>query len=827
MIGIVGVLLCVSSLSAQTDVKRKTLNALRITESITVDGTLDEAIWKEAEVASDFIEFSPNPGTPEARKTEVKVLYDDRAIYVGAFMHEPGGRDAVLAQLTGRDAGGMDAGGANADVFAFVVDPYQSGIDGSAFFLTAAGVQSDMKFNAGGEDFSWDAVWDSEARITDEGWYVELRIPYMALRFPDQEVQQWWINFGRGVRSERKELFWNEVNPQINGFLNQSGVLDGLRDIKPPIRLSAMPYVTLYANNFYDGDADPRSKTDFSVTGGADVRYGINEAFTLDMVLIPDFGQARTDDQILNLGPFEQEFAETRQFFQEGIELFQKGGLFYTRRVGGTPIGRRDVTFDSSVDTLLENPRTTNLYNATKISGRTTGGTGIGVFNAVAAPQHAILQNKESGEKYKVKTSPLTNYNVMVLDQNLPNNSYATLINTNVWRDGGRYYDANVTGTEFQLRNKANSWMIEGSGALSQKYYNEADGGTSLGHRARLALSKISGNYTFRVGYIEESDTYDPNDLGLLFANNERGVWTNGSYAWFEPFELWGIGFNNARVGYWTEYSRLYSPDVYTDWNADIWWRATTRNFITFGMSSFFTPLGNRDYFEPRLSGLFFDRPRQITASAFVSTDYTKTFALDVRVRRDWYENGQTRFDWRVAPRMRVSDKFSFVLGIQSRDFGDELGFASTYQSAIGNQSVFGIRDREIIENLLTANYIFNNRMDLSLRVRHYWSRVRYAKYEQLMQDGSFAPTDFDISKDTNYDAFSVDAVYRWRFAPGSDIIVVYKNTIQEFREGLGVADRNYFDNTRDLFTNAQLNGISFRVIYFLDYLSVVGKGRS
>ena len=184
-----------------------------------------------------------------------------------------------------------------------------------------------------------------------------------------------------------------------------------------------------------------------------DIRYGINDAFTLDMTLIPDFGEAISDNQVLNLGPFEVRFDENRQFFKEGIELFNKGNLFYSRRIGGAPLNYSSLgDMISEGDSILFNPSETQLINATKVSGRNTNGLGIGVFNAVSARSVAevIGANDEIRE---VETNPLTNYNVLVLDQNLKNNSSVSFVNTNVLRFGSEY-DANVSAGLINLFTK-------------------------------------------------------------------------------------------------------------------------------------------------------------------------------------------------------------------------------------------------------------------------------------------------------------------------------------------------------------------------------------
>jgi len=148
-----------------------------------------------------------------------------------------------------------------------------------------------------------------------------------------------------------------------------------------------------------------------------DVKLGLNQAFTLDATLIPDFGQVQSDNRVLNLTPFEVKFNENRTFFTEGTELFGKGNLVYSRRIGGTPIHLYDAYNELKAnEKVLKNPTESKLINASKISGRTKNGLGIGILNAITRPQHAIIQDLENGSIREFETDPLTNYNIFVLD---------------------------------------------------------------------------------------------------------------------------------------------------------------------------------------------------------------------------------------------------------------------------------------------------------------------------------------------------------------------------------------------------------------------------
>lgn len=449
---------------------QKSIQALRTNEPIKVDGLLDEAVWDQAEAASDFTTLRPVFGKQPREKTYVRMLYDNEALYVSAVMDEVS-RDSIMTELTQRD----DIG--NTDFFALMLDTYNTGGEGVEFIVGATGVQFDATTSRNGnEDTSWDAVWFSEVSLSDEGWIVEMKIPYSAIRFPKKDVQEWLVNFSRRQQKNGVQGFWSPLNPEVAGLHTQSGQVLGIENIKPPIRLSFSPYASLYALHHHDVNANPVNSAGYSYTGGLDLKYGINDAFTLDMTLIPDFGQVESDDQVVNLSPFEVFFQEKRPFFTEGLELFERGGIFYTRRVGGLPVNYYDV-YDqvNEAEEVVSNPRTPQLYNATKISGRNKNGLGIGVFNAVEGSTEAKIRNVETNQERTVQTQPLTNYNVIVLDQNLKNNSYVSFTNTNVWRKGSEFYDANVSALEAQLKDKNQNFSLSVEGAYAVQAFADEE----------------------------------------------------------------------------------------------------------------------------------------------------------------------------------------------------------------------------------------------------------------------------------------------------------------------------------------------------------------
>ncbi|GGK63124.1 DUF5916 domain-containing protein [Rufibacter glacialis] len=820
--------ICSTLLSyAQAPKVTKQITAVRTTTPPKLDGLPDEDVWKLAPPGTDFIQNNPANGSPARQRTEVRLLYDDEAVYVSAMLFDTA-PDSILSQLSARDGGQV-----NADMFGVYFDTYQDKQNAFGFEVSTAGVQTDFKATSNGDQRSWDAVWQSMVARHPQGWSVEMRIPYSAIRFPKKDVQTWGINFWRSTRRFREDAFWNFVDNSVQGFVNQFGEATGISGLKAPLRLSLMPYLSGYLDHY---PHDEPEKKDFKTTvnGGMDIKYGINDAFTLDMTLIPDFGQTQSDAQVLNLSPFEVRFNENRQFFTEGTELFNKAGLFYSRRIGAEPLNYNNLTYDKQrygkdVE-VLENPEKTSLVNATKLSGRTNKGLGIGLFNAVTRNTYATLRSNETQEEFEVLTDPVTNYNVLVLDQSLPYSSYVTFTNTNVTRGHG-FYNANVTGLMTKLTNKKNSYTLNLSGNLSQKYNKgEVPVGTDkveLGHMYSGSFGKTSGNFQFRLRHTAESHTYDINDLGYLGNNNSRETQAYVAYNVYKPF--WKL--NNLYNALGVQHRMLYKPAKFAQLAYFLETNATTKKFLSFGSTFVWLPKDGYDYFEPRskqdgVPDRKWRKPAGWEVNSYVSSDYRKKLAVDVNFGF-YIAPEYDQFDkWvGVSPRVRVNDHLQLVYKLNYNHAPRDFGFAgndSLYEArkiSRVDSVFFGQRVVKTVSNTVTGTYIFNARTALNINLRHYWSNASFDRYLLLQEDGNGTQLEYrpksGWAKDRNFNAFNVDLVYSWRFAPGSEVSVVWKNAI--FDSALPERP-SYFLNLRNTLQAKQLNNFSVKVLYYLDY---------
>jgi len=742
-------------ISSHVFAQKKEYTISRVNTPPIIDGNIKDGIWKSIPFTGNFIQYTPENGKPIAEKfnTQWKAVYDNQAVYFAVFMMDPN-PDSIMTQLRKRDA----VSGSNNDEIKIRINPYMDGQTDFVFSLSPQGVQQDEKSSSEYNEINWDMVWFSETSVDAEGWYAEFKIPYSALRFPKQKVQDWSFNVLRHIRRYRETFSWNTIDLTNDNISSQAGIIRGFEDIEPPLRLSFFPYISSYATHY-------ENEIDFSLNGGMDLKYGINESFTLDMTLIPDFGQVGFDNQVLNLSPFEVQYNEKRSFFTEGTELFSKSGLFYSRRISD------------------------QLINASKVTGKTKNNLGIGVLNAVT---------NETDDK------PLSNYNIVTLDQSLKNNSYLSLTNTNVYRQNKDY--ANVTGLNTAIKNKENSLQTRGSIKLSQKKESEDK---TVGFASYAEVAKISGNFQYYISNNIESDTYDHNDMGFLYNNNEFSNYAGISYTISEPTKYL-VDFD-AYLN--TSYKQLFNPLLFVSWEIDAKQVSTFKNYLTWGLSTQLNLKEKNDYFESRTTiDDVFKVSESYTIRTFFSSDYRKRIALDVSFgggEAPLY-NEKTHF-FRLSPRIRVNDKFFMYYVFSTETVENESGYITTNN----DKPIFSIRNKQFFTNVISGQYVLNTKMSFDFKFRHHWEQVKNYSFHELDENGYLAYSDYNENKDVNFNAWNIDLNFNYWFAPGSELSIVWKNAI------LTQSDQvlsYYNDNLEALLNNPQENSLSLRLRYYLDY---------
>lgn len=811
------------TVAAQTEMRKVT--AVKSTAVFKIDGILDEPAWKTAPITGKFIELRPVPFRMEdsANRTEMYILYNNQGIYFGGYCYEKN-KDSIATELIGRDNFG------NNDFIGVVLDTYLDKINGFEYFVTPLGEQMDAKAipqdnNGNSEDFSWNSVWQSACKMQSDGWSFEMFLPYSALRFSKKEVQSWGLNIVRRRNKSGQQLFWNAIDPKVNGFLTQEGILTIPDKISPPVRLSFSPYFSAYVNNYPYNTAGVKNTTN-AFNGGMDIKYGINESFTLDATLVPDFGQTQSDNHILNLTPFEVKYNENRSFFTEGTELFNKGNLFYSRRIGALPLHFGEVSGKlDSTQYIVNNPGETKLLNATKISGRNKNKLGIGFFNAITEAMYATIEN-DKGQKQKIETNPLTNYNILVLDQSLKNNSSVTLVNSNVLRNG-HDYDANVTALLFNLYDKKNKWNVYGNGYSSTIFSNTK----STGYKYGGGFGKVSGSFVFSTTVQAVDDKFNPNDLGIQFYNNNINTYIYAGYYFTKPTKWYNRWFNNFNFNY----DQLYVPRSFQSVKFNYNTNLQFKNLWWIGLFANASPKGN-DFYEPRVAGRFFRTPSYYTIGTFGQSNNAKKYSVILTAmfgntqlfnQHEWY------FDFTQI--MRFNNKISISHYINLDPISNNIGFptSNSDNGADGiynsNTLLFGRRNRMTVENRLNFKYSFNNKSYITMRLRHYMGTVTYKEFFTLNAAGNLdaIPAGNTSIKqyisnnhnfDNNYNTFNIDMVYSWRFAPGSEFNVVWKNGINTYERDVV---NGYFKNFNNTIAAPQNNSVSIKILYYIDYLQL------
>jgi len=492
--------------------------------------------------------------------------------------------------------------------------------------------------------------------------------------------------------------------------------------------------------------------------------------------------------------------------------------LFYTRRIGRTP-----AEYDNIEDSLKpgevvkKNPGEAKLINAIKFSGRNKNGTAIGIFNAVTNNMYATIEDS-LGNSRKILTEPLTNYNIFVFDQIFKHNSKIYFVNTNVMRNH-KYDDANVSLLGFVVNSKKNIYQVSGSGALSQKYHridtSKNDFVNNLGYKYALFFGKVSGKFQFNVYRNEMNNSWDANDMGLTLQNNRTTTGSYFAYTIYEPF----CKFRNMNTNVNIYYTENYLTKRVEEFQLGLNNSFTTRKYLTVWENFQISPLHVNNFVETRTPGRYFVVDKWWYGNLGVSSDYRKAFALDENVEY-WQDIQGDSYYYGIntSPIVRISDHFWLNFVDRYSESINDVGYADS--DDLGN-IILGKRDITSVENKLSARYIFRNNLSLSIIARHYWSKGRYSEFYKISNDGQLI-TDPGYNPgnayDFNFNAFNIDLMFYWEFAPGSSLNITFKNNIAQ--DGTEV-NPSYFNNLSRVFAEKELNSLSVKLLYYLDYQNV------
>ncbi|MCB9448124.1 MAG: carbohydrate binding family 9 domain-containing protein [Flavobacteriales bacterium] len=787
---------------------QKVITFTRTEGHIKIDGQMDEDAWKEAIPISDFIQYSPYHGKPPSQQTEVRVLYSDQALYVGAHLFDTA-PDSILTELGKRDDDEL-----NADYFIMGIDPYNNHQDGYLFSVSASGVQVDSRAT----DETYNAVWESEVSIDEKGWTVEVKIPYSAIRFPSAEVQNWSIQFGRKLQRHVEASLWANVPQDAANEQNYWGVTAGIKNIQAPARLSMTPYVSAYVitQPYTRADGTTSKVNSFSYNAGSDLKYGIDDRFTLDVTLLPDFGQVQSDQKVKNLGYNEVTYNENRPFFNEGTELFNHNNLFYSRRIG--QIKKKASSLElSDGEEITDFPQQARLINATKLSGRTDGGLGLGFLNALTNHTYATIQDTLGNERQEL-LSPLTNFNVLTVDKQFgKSNNNAYLTNTDVLR-AGDYSRSNVTGAGFNLYSKGQVFTAWGDGAFTQNWSQPDSTGQRTftpGYKYSIGVRKASGILRYGISHEAINKNYDATDMGFFTITQ---VSRQSGWIQFYRFQPWKF-LRDAFAGMDVSYGRHPVTHKATDGNITLHGNATLKNLWHFYLNVGTNPNLHYDYYEAREEGKPYARPPFTWTSMGFSTDSRKKYAVETGaflgyflgeyLQPNRHGNGFT-----LAQRYRVNNHLTVIYIYDLNTDHYRLGYADKWGT---DTTLFSGNHISTITHSMEVRLPITHTMSISLVARHYWSRGYAKDFYTLNEDGSLTPLKYQSQDyDFNYNAFNIDGVFTWWFAPGSTLTLAYKNALETEQN---LTYPGFSENMRTISREPHANSLSVKAIYYLDYL--------
>jgi hypothetical protein len=753
--------LAVLSLLSQTlaaQVPPRSLRAVRTVGPILIDGKLDEKTWAEAPVATDFTTQWPDLGRPAAYRTEVKVLYDDRFLYVGARMHNPGGRAEIFNRLHRRDQDSMN------DWFGVSIDSLHDRQTAWSFNVNAGGVQRDaLQYADTYSDTSWDGVWESEVSVDDTGWTAELKIPLSLLRIRAGDgVQTWGINFSRSDQGRfREKSAWFVPPRGSNGVVSLFPELTGIEGVRPQPRREWIPYLSLQRKVETAQSFDDRK---WETRAGLDVHLGLSTFSQLDATLRPDFGQVEVDQAVINLSTFETFFPEKRPFFLEGMELFQfpEAQLFYSRRIG-RGVGQ---VAPGPGETLVDLPMAAEIQGAAKYTSKLEGGLNVGLLAASVAPARATLRDG-SGQEVEREVSPLSNYGVLRVQQVLDNRgSYVGGFGTFSRQAGsaGREADVGALDATWKTADRSFTTVITAAHSLAGP-----KGGRLGGDREVLQLSKQwrNGMYATASG-VNASRDFDPNDLGYLRRADERGESLSlGRHhdAYWSVFRNWEWSFSQNlsldQAGQTTAkgFSGKFQTD--TKWFWAIWLNAGV-----------YLPAYDdrelRTFRDPVKKYLLTTRTPW-TSFGF-DTAGNRPWYLRFNVNRYWQEGGPST-DVTLFHNIKVNAAIELQVESTSTHTEGERKYVTT---PIGSLPVTGLRTYTAFNQTIRASYAFTPRFTIQTFVQWLAGNWAYRDYRAYVNDDRLQPVAPLPNQAASNRVWNVNLITRWEFQPGSTFFLVY-----------------------------------------------------
>ncbi|MFN2400436.1 MAG: DUF5916 domain-containing protein [Gemmatimonadaceae bacterium] len=817
--------------------------AVRAVQPPELDGRTTDAVWGEAQVIDDFLEYEPNEGAETRFKTEARIAYDDKYLYVLVRMYDPA-PDSIVSLLARRDVR------VPSEQLKLVIDSYHDKRTAYQFAVNPAGVKRDFYvYNDATEDPSWDAVWDVATAIDSVGWVAEFRIPFSQLRFANKPEHTFGILIVRDIARTGARISWPLFHRTQQGYVSQAGEVGGIRAVPSPRRLEVVPYlVTKNATEPRDdGFAHPQT-----VTGGADIKYGLSSNLTLDATVNPDFGQVEADPAVLNLTAFETFFEERRPFFLEGTGIFDFRvncgdidtdctGLFYSRRIGRNP--QLSGLYGDATS-----PTASTILGAAKLTGRLGNGLSIGVLDAVT--------QRENGPEDRT-LEPRSNYFVTRAQQDLNNgNSGLGVMATAVHRDlddnsrdflrreaysfgiDGRHRFLNnnyevaamAAGSRVQGSEEAIALLQQCSGFGCTHSFQRPDDDVEYdptrtrltGHAERVSLSKFGGGMTrFQSVYQRYSPGFDLNDVGFLSRDDEQLFRNWFAFQLTKPALFYRRAFLN--LNHWSSWTAGGLPtnfglnhNGHVQLNNQMWvhFGFNAGNFVTTysDREARGGPAVRRSADADVWGGFEGDQRKRITPYLFAG--YLRS---DEGNSHGWWVEPSLQF--------RASSRFSASLGASYRssvndnqwrgNFG-EIGVDTTHYT-------FARLDQTTLSATMRLNFTATPDLSLQFYGQPFISTGDYDNWRELNDPraeayaGRYKP--FSAGTDPggfNFKQFQSNTVVRWEYRPGSTLFFVWSQGRNSFVPGAARfdLDRDY----EDLFALHPDNTLLVKASYWFNF---------
>ncbi len=820
-----------------------TVHSVRATAAIVVDGLLDDEVWLRAAPVTAFTQRDPEEGKPVSEATELRVAYDDDALYVAARLHdrEPG---RIARQLVRRDQS------AEADSFTLQLDPHHDHLTGAAFAVSAAGVQSDTTiYNDSWTDNSWDAVWESAVKIDATGWAVEMRIPYSQLRFSGSAQLTFGINAMRYIQRKKEEAWLVRVPKTESGMASRMGHLDGLDGVSPRRTVELVPYLVSRAEYVEPDAGDPfNDGARAFASAGLDLKYRVSSSLSLDATINPDFGQVEVDPAVVNLTAFETFFEEKRPFFIEGANIFSNFGragannfwgfnraepmLFYSRRIGRSPQG------DASGD-FVEKPTATTILGAAKLTGKTRNGWSLGALDAVTGREWAKAVN--GLQRSETEVEPITNYFVGRVEREFGRRAAVGALGTAVNRDlrepelradlAAQSYVGGLDGHVFLDAKR--DWVITGglsgshltgsTGAItrlqnqSQRYFGRPDAAhveldsaaTSLnGWTGSVNLNRNAGIHTVNAALWAVSPGFDSSDAGFTFAADRAGM--HAVYQWHNPKVTRFARRRFFAVAKW--YTWNFAREVQGD-GVHMFGNVELKNYWTI-----FANLGLFRAAEDDRATRGGPSMRKLSAhneSVGIESDGRKPVSVGFNLSSShdeadgWGRGLGLNVRYRPASSLEISAGPNFDRTHSLAQYVDTFvdpAAADTF----GSRYIFSTLDQREFSLQTRVNYVMSPKMSLQVYMQPLVSVGRYTGFKQFARPRTFDFTPLDSSPgrltfdpiakrytanpadggatfgfddpDFNFKSLRLNAIFRWEWRPGTALYLVWTEQRQDER---------------------------------------------